>query len=351
MKENEGNRKFVELEWVCPNCDGVNKGSQKTCQSCGAPQPDNVKFRRAADEQILVDEKKIAAAGAGADIHCGFCGTRNPGNAATCSQCGADLKEGKARASGQVLQASAAPKTLACSNCGMENSSSDRICKKCGAPLARAAQKQPVAAASQTSEPSAAAPKKVNWLLIGGIAAALLLCCAVVFGMFVMPSKTVQGTVTGVEWKTYVPVEELGPVKHTRQTGSVPSKAYNVSCQTENEEICEEKTVDQGNGYAEVVRECRTDNTEYCDYTVDEWKEVQTYTLSGADNFPVYDNPPVQSDQRLGSAREDLTVYFSIPDGQESYTPASVAEFQNFTVGSEWKLTMNALGGVLSAER
>ena len=79
--ENKENRKFVELEWVCPNCDGRNKGSKKTCENCGAPQPDNVKFQRAADEKIVTDEKAVAAAKAGADIHCGFCGTRNPATA------------------------------------------------------------------------------------------------------------------------------------------------------------------------------------------------------------------------------------------------------------------------------
>ena len=115
-RESKG---FVELEWVCPNCDGRNKGSKKTCENCGAPQPDNVKFQRAADEKIIADEKAVNAAKAGADIHCGFCGTRNPANATTCSQCGADLKEGKAREAGQLLQAApSAPKVVKCTNCG-----------------------------------------------------------------------------------------------------------------------------------------------------------------------------------------------------------------------------------------
>ena len=92
--EKSEDRKFIELEWVCPNCDSRNKGSKKTCENCGASQPDNVKFQRAADEKIVTDEKAVEAAKAGADIHCGFCGTRNPGNAVTCSQCGGDLKEG-----------------------------------------------------------------------------------------------------------------------------------------------------------------------------------------------------------------------------------------------------------------
>ena len=136
-RESKG---FVELEWVCPNCDSRNKGSKKTCENCGAPQPDNVKFQRAADEKIVTDEKSVEAAKAGADIHCGFCGTRNPGNAVTCSQCGGDLKEGKARQAGQILQAAPpAPKVVTCTNCGTENPSNERVCVKCGSPLPRAA--------------------------------------------------------------------------------------------------------------------------------------------------------------------------------------------------------------------
>lgn len=82
----------VQLEWVCPNCDSRNPGPVKNCENCGAAQPENVQFQRAAEEKLITDEKAVAAAKAGADIHCGFCGTRNPATAATCSQCGADLK-------------------------------------------------------------------------------------------------------------------------------------------------------------------------------------------------------------------------------------------------------------------
>jgi hypothetical protein len=40
---------------------------------------------------MVTDEKAVQAAQAGADIHCAFCGTRNPATAKVCSQCGADL--------------------------------------------------------------------------------------------------------------------------------------------------------------------------------------------------------------------------------------------------------------------
>jgi ribosomal protein L40E len=352
-KESKG---FVQLEWVCPNCDGRNPGPIKTCQSCGAPQPDNVQFQRAADEKIVTDEKAVAAAKAGADIHCGFCGTRNPATATTCSQCGGDLKEGKARAAGQVLQAAPTPpKAVTCTNCGTENPGSARTCAKCGSPLPRAvAAAAPSAAQVQAKIPAMAtnAPaKKTNWLLFGGIGALLLICCIAAVMLFVVPSKSVTGTVTDVQWQTFVPVQEIQPVNHTNQSGNPPSDAYNVSCHDESKEVCEEKSIDKGNGFAEIVKECHTESTQYCDYTVDEWKTIQTYTLEGSDLSPVYDSPNYSNDQRLGSSSEELTVIFSTDGGQETYSPGSVTEFQQFDMGSVWTLKMNAMGGILSVER
>ena len=354
-KESKG---FIQLEWVCPNCDGRNPGPVKTCQSCGAPQPDNVQFQRAADEKIVTDEKAIAAAQAGADIHCGFCGTRNPATATTCSQCGGDLKEGKARAAGQILQAApAAPKVVTCTNCGTENPGTERMCAKCGSPLPKntaavqaAATPRPTTA--QSSTPQAKAPqKKTNWLLLGGIGALLLICCIAAVLIFTLPSKTLTGTVTDVQWQTSVPVQEIQAVNHTNESGNPPSDAYNVSCHDESQEICEDKTIDKGNGFAEVVTECHTESTQYCDYTVDEWNTIQTYTLDGNDLYPVYESPNYSSDQRLGSSSETFHVFFSTKDGQITYDPGSVTEFQQFEVGSEWTIKLNALGGVVSVDR
>ena len=35
---------YVQNEWTCPNCSTRNKGGVKTCENCGAPQPENVQF-------------------------------------------------------------------------------------------------------------------------------------------------------------------------------------------------------------------------------------------------------------------------------------------------------------------
>lgn len=344
---------IVELEWVCPNCDSRNRGSKKTCENCGAPQPENVRFQRASEEKIVTDEKVVKAAKAGADIHCGFCGTRNPATATVCSQCGGDLKEGRARQAGGVMQAApAAPKVVTCKNCGTENPGSERTCSKCGSPLPRAEAPRPApvqAAASAAAIP--AQKKKPNWLLFGGIGAALILCCAAFVFLFAIPSRSVQGTVTDVQWRTSVPVQEVQAVSYSNESGSPPSDAYNVSCHTESREVCEEKTIDQGNGYAEIVQECHDETEEYCDYTVDEWKTIQTYDLSGNDLLPVYADPEVfGSSQRVGNATDDFTVNFSTPDGPETYSPDSISEFQQFQIGSTWTLKLNALGGVLAVE-
>ena len=344
---------FVENEWTCPNCNSRNKGSVKTCENCGAPQPENVKFELPSEQKIVKEEAAISAAKAGADIHCGFCGTRNPATATTCSQCGGDLKEGKARQAGQVMQAPPPqPKVIKCNNCGTENPGSNSTCSNCGAALPKTQPAQAVAPMPATAMPGVkpAAQKKPNWLMIGGILGVLAICCVVGLFLFVFPSKSVEATVTNVHWETSVPVQEIQAVNYSDRSGSPPSDAYNVSCRDESQEVCEQKTIDKGNGYSEVVEECHTETEQYCSYTVDEWQTIQTYTLDGNDLQPVYDSPNISSDQRIGDESEELTVTFSTEDGPETYSPGSVSEFQQFTIGSTWTLKMNAVGGIVSVE-
>lgn len=344
----------VQLEWVCPNCEGRNPGPVKTCASCGAPQPENVQFQRASDEKLITDDKVVAAAKAGADIHCGFCGTRNPATAETCSQCGGDLKEGKARQAGQVLQAAPTlPKVIACTNCGTENPGTAKTCSNCGAPIKVNVPAQKPAAAARSGAVSAAQPKAkpFNWLIAGGIGAFLLACCAAIFFMFMAPSRSVQGTVESVYWKTSVPVQEVRAVNYSNERGNPPSDAYNVSCQTDSQEICEDKTIDKGNGYAEVVTECRTETEQYCSYTVDEWATIQTYDLDGSNLNPVYASPSVFSGQRLGSTSASYQVNFSTADGQMAYSPGSESEFRQFQPGSQWNLKLNVVGSIVGVER
>jgi ribosomal protein L40E len=344
---------FIQLEWVCPNCNSRNPGPVKTCENCGAPQPENVQFELPAEQKIVAEEKAIQAAQAGADIHCGFCGTRNPATAKVCSQCGADMTEGKARQAGRVMEPTQAmPKTVTCTNCNTVNPSTNTICAKCGAPLPRAVAEPAISGAvGQAAAAPAPAKKKTNWLLFGGIGIGLIALCFAILALFVFPSSSVQGTVADVYWQTSVPVQEQREVHYTNEEGSPPAGAYDVSCRTDTRQVCEQKTVDRGNGYAEVVEECHDVSTQYCSYDVMEWQTIQTYTLDGDDVFPVYADPNVSVGQRLGSESQELTVQFNTEKGEITYSPGSTTEFQQYDIGSTWTLKLNAFGAVLSVER
>ena len=129
---------YIQNEWTCPNCGTRNKGGVKTCENCGSPQPENVQFELPSEQKLVIDEAALKAAQEGPDIHCPFCGTRNPASAKTCSQCGGDLTGGKAREAGRIMQAppvSQQPKVIKCDNCGTENPGSNTVCSNCGSPL------------------------------------------------------------------------------------------------------------------------------------------------------------------------------------------------------------------------
>ena len=344
---------YIENEWTCPNCGGKNKGSVKACENCGAPQPENVQFNIGADQNFVKEEEKVKAAQAGADIHCGFCGTRNPATAETCSQCGGDLKEGKAREAGRIMQAPPPPpKAIKCNSCGTENPGTNSVCSNCGAALPKTAQAQP-AAPKPVATATAAQPakkKKFSPLWIGAILGFLAVCCLGIYFVFGRAASTVQGKVVDVHWTTNVPVEEMQAVDYSNERGSPPSDAYNVSCHDESRDVCEQKTVDKGNGYSEVVEECHTETEKYCSYTVDEWKTIQTYTLEGNDLQPIYDTPSLTSDQRVGKETEEFTVTFVTDDGNKTYSPDTVSRFQQFSPGSEWTLKLNLVGGIVGVE-
>jgi membrane protease subunit (stomatin/prohibitin family) len=333
---------FIKMEWTCPNCNTRNPGPVKTCQSCGAPQPTDVKFEMGSGQDFVKDEKEVEQAKKSADIHCGFCGTRNPADAKTCSQCGGDLKEGMKRQAGQQIDRNAVKaEPFVCPSCGFKNPVSIGNCAQCGAPL------------GSKIPPPVAPPKKLSRGMIFGIVGAVVAClilCGVVVGLFMIPSKSVNATVDAVHWQTVANVEEVQAVRHNDESGSAPSGAYDVSCNDKSEEVCEEKTIDKGNGYAEVVEECHTETTTYCSYTVDEWTVIQSYTAEGNDLFPAWENPPVASDQRRGEDTATYTVYFVSTEDNYTYNPGTLEEYKQFDIGSEWSLSLNALGGIVSVK-
>jgi len=336
----------------CPGCDARNPGPEQSCLSCGAPQPDNVEFVAPAKRKFVTDEHSLKRAKAGADIYCAFCETRNTATATECIQCGADLAEGERRKAGGEVRQRAVAEIAACQNCAAENDSSNSTCAECGAPLAskkitpvRVSKKM----TSAEQAKNASAPKNRKWII--GLVLALILCCVAGAIFLFSPSESVAGTVNQVHWETSLSIQEESEVDYSNERGNPPSDAYDISCHTESEEVCTERTVDQGNGFAEVVEDCETRSEEYCSYSVMEWLNTETLTLTGDDFAPEYASPSLSSDQRLGDERIEYTVTFSAASEIFEYTPDNLDEYQQFQIGSEWTLNMNRLGGIVSVER
>ncbi len=351
MPTSSTSKGFIQLEWVCPNCNSRNAGPNKTCENCGAPQPENVQFYAPAEAKLIQDANTAKVAGAGADIHCGFCGTRNAATAVTCSQCGGNLAEGgKARAAGREMQREAAQVEIKCTNCGEMNLSARTMCAKCGSPLPRASQPSASAMPIVGAPASSAGMKRAPaWLGLGVVVACLAVLCVGAILLFA-PSKSVSATVQDVYWETSLPLQEITAVRFSDKAGNPPGDAYNVSCRVETRQVCEEKTIDKGNGYGEVVTECHDVRQQYCSYTQDQWKTIRTFTFDGHDFEPFYADPQVRSGQRLGDATITFTVYF-FGDGTEyTYNPGDLSEFEQFVIGSLWTLRLNALGIVVSVE-
>ncbi len=348
---------YVELYWTCPHCGNENAGAHAYCTSCGSPQPPDVDFHQGGSRQLLTDAEQIRRAKAGADIHCGFCGTRNPAGTSTCVQCGADLKEGATRSAGKVVGgfSRGAVQPIECPNCGAMNAGTRSICGNCGAPLAPS--RAPKAAA-----PAKAAAKPLNRSVFIIGAAVLVGMCALIYYLFIR-TASVQGTVTDARWQRSVAIEAFGPVQLEDWRDQVPSDGYNLSCTQEvrntqdqppaagnYQEVCgTEYVVDSGNGSGEVVQDCQYQvYDDYCSYTEDAWAPVTTVAAEGSGLAARWPAPPIASDQRLGAQTESYACVFQAGGGSYTYTTQSFAEFQRCVLGSVWNLEVTGAGGVSS---
>ena len=345
---------YIELYWTCPSCRSENLGSHAYCTSCGSSQPKNIEFHQSSKQQLLTDAEKIKRAKAGADIHCGFCGTRNPASATKCSQCGADLTAGSRRAAGKVVGAfsEGAVQPVKCSNCGTMNAGNRLKCGNCGAPLSHGAPAKIEKASTVTQ------PLNRNTLLVGG--AILLILCAAIYLLFIR-TQEITGVVSSVNWQRSVEVESFGPVQLQAWQDEVPSGASQVACservrssQSEPpatgryDEVCGTPyTVDTGGGYAEAVQDCEYRvYDDYCSYTVNAWAPVSTAQLEGFDLNAVWPQPALASNQRLGEQTADYVCIFDSNGKTYTYHTSSLDKFLRCVIGSTWTLSVNAAGAV-----
>lgn len=357
---------FVELEWVCPSCQARNPGSVRVCANCGSPQPDNVQFQQKEQgADVLTDEKKIAAAASGADIHCPYCGTRNPATAKVCSQCNGDLVDGKKREAGKVVGAGVAVKPLApinCPSCGTSNPGARMTCLSCGAllhgtPAPNVAKQQPASANTVAS----ASP----FLMAGGVLLGLCVLAVCVFSAFMLlRTEDKKGTVQGVNWACEVEVLALRDVEKEDWKDEIPQKGKVLSCDQRVRKTVEQQVpnsrevcgtpydVDLGNGNAKRVQDCQYEvYDDYCSYTVQEWKVIKTLDTRGSDYKPVCKDVAQGGAERKGETHLEFHIKFETDSGILDYSTSDKQLYQQFQPGTVWTLKVNQLGQVVDVER
>ena len=350
---------YVELEWTCPRCGSRNPGPKKTCSGCGAPQPDDVKFEQAAQEELISDEEEIERAKAGPDVHCAYCGARNPAGAEKCTQCSADLTEATARDSGQMVGAhrdQPAPE-VPCPACGTPNPAGAHECSQCGANLTRPEPQPEPEPRRPVTQGRSCGPV----VLIAG--AALLIALVVLGIVLTRPSSDMTATVEDVSWTRTIPIMGLVPVTYEAWLDEIPPEAAVGACRQEvhhvqdepapnSQEVCGTPyTVDTGSGYGEVVQDCKYQvYEEWCEYAAEEWRAVDAVTLTGNDLNPRWPATQLAADQQAGEGEESYEVLFDTDGGAYTYTTSDPAEFAQFQDGSKWILKVNKLGAVVSIE-
>lgn len=324
---------FVPLIWKCEFCETLNPGPIKTCTSCGAPQPPDVEFLRVDEEKFnfIKDEALIREAKAGPNIHCPFCGTRNPATAELCSNCGGDLTMGgKAREAGQKVRTRAE---------------------------AEAEKPLPV------DVPKPKKQRSRSFTIFAIIAALAVITGCIVMLMLLLNTDDVTATVTDVAWERNVAVEEYTIVTRYDWWDEIPANGDVQSCtlsyrytseqpQPNSTEVCSEETVeDTGTGVGEVVQECVYEvYDEYCEYTALDWVLVENVTTSGDDLDPYWPNPNLTSEQRFGQQSESYVIIFRGDGETYRYTTSNVNLFLDAEPGSRWRLEVNQLGGIQSIE-
>ncbi len=348
---------YVHLIWFCPSCGVKNTGVQRICQGCGLPQPDNVKFVKPEQDQIIKDEALISQAKKGADIHCAYCNARNPADAKICVQCGADLITGKKRQAGAVLgalQIQAVPEKP-CPSCKTPNPITNQTCMKCGSPLVK----------PQTEIPQTL-KKKVNplWIILGAI---LGIGVCILLAFLIFPSsgtETVNGIVDSVYWERSITIQSLVQMEKENWLESIPSDAEIISCSMKyhhtqdepaenSEEICGTPyIVDTGNGVGEQVVDCvYRVYQDYCTYTEMDWSNIDIVTQTGYDMNPVWPEPALTSQQQFGEISESYLCVFKTDNGNVEYQTSSLQNFLQCDVGSAYSLEVTDSGKVISFNR
>lgn len=351
---------YVELEWTCKRCGTINPGMQRVCTNCGAPMSKEDKFELPEQQQLITDNAKLEEAKSGPAIQCPYCNVLNPAGTKLCIQCGGDIQAGLARQAGEVLGAyeTAAVPDKPCPFCNQPVKANAQRCPHCGGSL--------VAVAATPAVTVPAVPKKPSiWMILGGIAL-VLICGGSLVAYLVLNNRTnqVTATVSDLYWQLSIDMLELQPVQQSAWSDAVPVDAQDVTCRDEYKEtsnlpapnateVCGTPyTVDVGSGAGKVVQDCEyLIYDSYCSFTQMDWVVFDTRVAQGHDNNPEWPLVNLQTGQQEGDRHESYQITFEANGQGYSYTPAGSEEFNQFNLGSQWILDINAFGQIKSIER
>lgn len=349
----------VENQWTCSTCGTVNAGREMKCTHCGKPKEQEAyDASGAAQAAAVADARLVQMAHAGVNWTCTYCSYQNRNLHDRCERCGAEKAE-------SVPTAGAAPGAGATP--GMTVTPIGQA-----TPQGMTVTKVPIPESS------------VPWGKIGCLG---LLVGACALGIWLFRPKQGDATVAATSWKTTTLLEQRtqrqgqgfreaipdGGVVLTceqRQVGTMPCNPYpcvvaaNGQCNP-HECNCQNQCRDLGNGFSECTRVCQTcydtcpvgqQSTcyqqcprvgDYCRYTYDEWRAVQTREQTGTSGEPTFARDLVASgaDQRVRNETE-LTVVFEQDGERFTYHPETVADYRRFTVGRAWQVTTSNAGGI-----
>lgn len=336
----------VELTWICPNCETRNGGLSKSCVNCGSPQPENVQFTLDKNASRL-EEDKVPK---GPDIHCPYCGTRNPAGSNACASCGGDLTQGAVRATGKKLVLADA---LTCKECGHQNPKGTAVCENCGVPFSGAPKEAP-------PPPTRKTPPR-PWMFLP-VVAFLLLACSLIWLLF-FKTSAVYGTVSEMTWTATTPVEVYQTITRQDWLDQIPMSGSILSCEqrsrgvqdtpaNNSKEICTTEIVDSGDGTGAIEETCVYEvYDDYCSYEIDDWVGGQPLVITGSGADPTVSLPLPGDLERFGTTIMNYSIVFDTQQGSLPYSTDDLAYYRQFSVGSEWMLSVNNLGGIVEISR
>jgi len=369
---------YRKMAWTCPRCETENLGPVRTCEGCQAPQPADVKFHQTEGAQIVTDAKEIAAASKGPDVHCAYCGTRNPADADTCSQCGVGLAEATPRGPSKSYHDDPANNQHVVVTMGSVDSSNRRN------PSRDTSNYHLVSTRGWSDYIMEHLPQ--IGLILGGLMFCFLLVWLIWMTFFNVKPETV--VIQGFSWTASQAVEKYDWVQKFDQSTEPPVGARYVvmhlettgyaqkdSCvnagqkdvPTGREYKCGEGWENQENGYEKKVPtmcpETEKVQVTACtkvddltkptevplyDYQIQEWIFAYSRTNTGADQNPIWPKPELGVNQRYGSQSQQFIVDYvdknEVSHSETRWWMHDLPWFQSLIVGQRCVAKRNGFG-------